>query len=807
MREELEKDNIDKENNIDYKALLFNYFIHWKWFVISVIVCITAAWLYIHSTQPLYDINAKVLIKEDKYGRKSSSAGVFAGMEALGLMNNTNNFNNELEIIKSRTIIQKAVEENNSYIFYYIKKGLMSQEIYKETPVFCYMTPTEALKLKESAKINMVIKNNYSVNVTAIINEEEFTKEIKKLPGLLSTPYGTISFTKNKEAKPLKDELSVKSIIVSPRIVTNSYIETLSVEPSDKMTTIGLINLKSANIKRGIDFVNAVVKQYNIFTNDDKNEIATKTAEFINQRIGIIDEELGSTEKKLEEFKKGAGLTDLTSDAQTALKERSEYEKKRVENITQIQIVQFLKDYANNPSNQWEVLPVNVGLSDNALSQLIGNYNEMLLERKRLLHTSSENNPAVVNISTSIQSMRNSVLTTITSLYKSLNITKKDLDLQAAKYEGKISNAPRQEREFVSISRQQEIKSGLYLMLLQKREENAITLASVANNAQIIDEAQSSVFPISPKKNIIYLIALIVGIGIPIGILYIIDLLKYKIESREDVEKITKVSIIGDIPLSQKDNKNNSNCIVVKENKNDMMAEVFRNIRTNLLYMLDKNEKVIMFTSSKTGEGKSFVVSNTAMSFALMGKKVLTIGLDIRKPGLNKAFGISHKKEGITAYLSDSENTDLNSLIIQSEFNENLYILPGGSIPPNPTELLMRPALDKALSILKEKFDYILIDTAPIGTVTDTQIISHVADVTVYLCRADVTTKTEYTYINYLEQEKKINKLCTLINGIDISNKKYGYIYGYGKYGSYGQKYGYSKKHGYGYGYGYDKLE
>ena len=579
--------------------------------------------------------------------------------------------------------------------------------------------------------------------------------------------------------------------------VARDYCKSLSIAPTSKTTSVAVISLKNSSLQRGQDFINQLLEMYNRNTNNDKNEIAQKTAEFIDERIGIISKELGSTEANLETFKRDAGITDLTSEAQIALAGNAEYEKKSVENRTQISLVNDLRKYLRG--NEYEVLPSNVGLQDAALIGAIERYNEMLMERKRLLRTSTENNPTIVNLDTSIRAMKANVQATLEGTLQGLMITKESLDREASRYSRRISNAPGQERAYVSIARQQEIKAGLYLMLLQKREENAIALAATANNAKIIDEAIADDIPVSPKRSMIYLIALVLGIGIPVGIIYLIELTKFKIEGRADVEKLTSVPVVGDIPLTDEKNDKNGS-IAVFENKNNLMSETFRNIRTNLQFMLDNDQKVILVTSTVSGEGKSFVSSNLAISLSLLGKKVVIVGLDIRKPGLNKVFQLSNKEKGITQYLSNPE-TDLMELVQPSDVNKNLFILPGGTVPPNPTELLARNGLDRAIEILKKNFDYVILDTAPIGMVTDTLLIGRIADLSVYVCRADYTHKAEYTLINELSFEKKLPNLCTVINGVDLKKRKYGYYYGYGKYGKH---YGYGKRYGYGYGYGQD---
>lgn len=779
----------EQEEQVDYKALFFKYLIHWKWFVASIVVCLIGGWIYLHYTTPVYSITGSVIIKDNKKNNSVSTG--LADLEDLGFYSSTNNFDNEVEVLHSRTLLKKVVEELDLYINYRTRENLRPVELYKDTPVKVWLTPEEAEKLPNGAAVlEVVLKPGGKLSVSTEIDEQEFKQDFNKLPALLTTPYGTFSFTPGDSAIVEKEQ-EITVTVAAPRIMANGYANALSVEPTSKTTTIAQITLQNTSPQRGVDFINKLIEIYNRDANDDKNEVASKTAEFIDERIKIINGELGTTEKELETFKRDAGLTDLKSDAQLALSENSEYEKKRAENSTQLRLVQFLSEYANNPDHAYEVLPVNVGLTDTGLTELINRYNEMLLERKRLLRTSSESNPVVVNLDASIRAMRSNVQTTILSVQKGLMITKADLERQAGKYAGRITSAPGQERQLVSISRQQEIKAGLYLMLLQKREENTITLASTANNARIVDEAQAELFPVSPKGKLIYLIAFVLGIAIPVGIIYIIELLRYKIEDRSDVKKLTTVPIIGDIPAS--DNMPKEGSVVVRENQNDMMAETFRNVRTNVQYMLGSNQKVVLITSTTSGEGKSFVAANLAISFALLGKKVVIVGLDIRKPGLNKAFQMSHKEDGITRYLADPEHTDLMSLLQQSNVTPNLYILPSGAIPPNPTELVARDSLVQAVDRLKKEFDYVILDTAPIGMVTDTQLISRVADMSIYVCRAGYTPKAGYLFINELRDHKKLPNLCTIINDVNIKTGKYGY-------GTYG-KYGYGRTYGYGYGY------
>lgn len=808
MKEEIvnERQCETEDEKIDIQQLLFKYIIHWPWFVGAVLVCLIGAWIYLRMATPVYNISVTVLIKDDK---KGGNTGSMVGLEELGLsglISSSQNIDNELEVLRSKTLVKEVINLLNLYVSYTDEDGFPSKNMYKTSPVLVSLTPQEAEKLTDPMVVEMALYGEGGLEVNVTVGDKEYQKHFEKLPAVFPMDEGTLAFFQSPDSLSLKKDTMeassnirhITAKIKSPMKVARAYCENLKIEPTSKTTSVAVISLKNSSLQRGQDFINQLLEMYNRNTNNDKNEIAQKTAEFIDERINIISKELGSTEANLENFKRNAGITDLTSEAQIALTGNAEYEKKRVENRTQISLIEDLRKYIRG--NEYEVLPGNIGLQDPGLVATIERYNEMLVERKRLLRTSTENNPTIINLDTSIRAMKSNVQATLDGSLKGLLITKADLEREASRFSRRISDAPGQEREYVSIARQQEIKAGLYLMLLQKREENAIALAATANNAKIIDEAIADDIPVSPKRRMIYLIALVLGIGIPVGIIYLIGLTKFKLEGRADVEKLTTIPIVGDIPLTDEKNEKDGS-IAVFENQNNLMSETFRNIRTNLQFMLQNDKKVILVTSTVSGEGKSFISANLAISLSLLGKKVVIVGLDIRKPGLNKVFRLSTKEKGITLYLANPE-TDLMSLVQPSDINQNLYILPGGTVPPNPTELLARDGLDKAIEILKKSFDYVVLDTAPVGMVTDTLLIGRVADLSVYVCRADYTHKVEYTLINELAEEKKLPNLCTVINGVDLKRRKYGYYYGYGKYGKY---YGYGKRYGYGYGYGQEK--
>ena len=794
------KDKLGEQSKeqVNIQELLFRYLIHWPWFVISIIICIACAWGYLRLTTPIYNISATVLIKDEKKGGGASMSSDLEKMGLEGFVSSSSNVDNEIEVLRSKSLAREVVNNLGLFVTYMDEDEFPSKELYHTSPVLVSLTHQEADKLPGRMEINMILQPTGALGVQITVGEKEYRKQFDKLPAVFPTDEGTVAFFANNDTlsavcpENITKERHITAFINRPFSVLKEYVNSLSIAPTSKTTSVVVISLENTNTRRGRDYINKLLEMYNINANNDKNEVAQKTAEFIDERIGIISKELGSTEQDLENFKRSAGITDLNSEAQIALTGNAEYEKKRVENQTQINLVMDLQRYMKG--NEYEVLPSNIGLQDAASAGAIDRYNQMLVERKRLLRTSTENNPTIINLDTSIRAMRTNVQATLDATLKGLQITKEDLAREASRYSRRINDAPTQERQFVSIARQQEIKSGLYLMLLQKREENAITLAATANNAKIIDEALADDNPISPKKTIVYLAALVLGVGLPVGVIYLIDLTKFKIEGRADVEKLTSLPVVGDIPLA--DEKTGS--IAVFENQNNLMSETFRNVRTNLQFMLENGKNVILVTSTISGEGKSFISANLAISLSLLGKKVVIVGLDIRKPGLNKVFNIPKKEHGITQYLTNT-TANLMDFVQPSDINKNLFILPGGTVPPNPTELLARGGLEKAIETLKANFDYVILDTAPVGMVTDTLLIGRVADLSVYVCRADYTHKAEFTLINELAENNKLPNLCIAVNGLDLNSRKYGYYYGYGKYGKY---YGYGKRYGYGYGYG-----
>ena len=539
---------------VDFKKIIFEYLLHWRFIAICLVLALVGSYFYLRYQTPVYKVASTVLIKQGEKS-KASSVAQMAVMQDLGSFSMANNFDNEVEIIQSYTLTKKVVNTLGLYIDYSLEnKFSYSYPLYKNSPLQVWMTPDDAENLPSLLKVHLEPSSaqQFLATVSYVENGKEcqLKKTFEKLPAVFITPVGNVSLSLSSDSLSV-EELAlladVKATIAPPSMVADSYKGRLSATPTSEYTSIIQLLIYDTNRLRGIDFLNTLVAIYNNEANEDKNQVAMRTAEFIDERIRVINEELGTTENELADYMQRAGLTDLNANAQIALKENSEYDQKRAENTNQLRLVSYLHEYINNPEHINEVIPANVGLTDATLANIISQYNEMMIERKRLLRTSKINSPAVINLDASIAAVRKTVVATVESLEKALQITRKNLDVEAGKFRTQISNAPKQERELRDISRQQEIKSELYLMLLQKREENAITLAAKANNGRIVEEARAGSL-VSPNKRNTYMAAFVLGLMFPLGCIWLMRTLRFKIEGREDVQNITDATIVGDIP-------------------------------------------------------------------------------------------------------------------------------------------------------------------------------------------------------------------------------------------------------------------
>lgn len=797
----------EEKSNFDFAVIYTTLILNWKWFVLSLIICLGAAHIYLRYATPIYQAAAKLLIKEEQNGRRGNSIQSSAN---LGIISNSNGIDNEMEILKSRTLAQQAVYDLKLYTTYRHEGRIKDHLIYGEQEVNVDMDYEHLKKLNApmSFKITREGRNYHVVGSYFVpIDDNSYNpgpvtvdKVITALPATLGTRVGMVKFTQNGNYM-LRDGESLKVTMIAPEIAAGKYVGSLSVSPSTKATSIAQLVITDEIPQRAIDYLKQLAIVYNRQANEDKNQIAVRTEQFINQRLEKINAELGNTEGQLENYKKRNNMVQLSMNASTAFSNADSYAQKLNEANTQVALLDELTKYMNEPSNRHQPIPSNVGLNDASATSLINKYNEIALQRNQLLHSASESSPTVTPLTSQLDDLQASIKRAMSQARAGLNIQRNSIASQQGKYQGQISNTPEQERILTQIGRQQEVKSGLYLMLLQKREENSISLAATADKGKLID---NPVFAgkVTPKDSIILMIAFGLGLAIPALILFLLAFFRYKIEGHDDVAKLTKLPIIADVAIASDRAKTKAD-IVVHENKNNLMEEIFRSLRTNLQFLMKEHDKVILMTSTTSGEGKTFIASNVAISFALLGKKVVLVGLDIRKPRLAELFEIDDHHHGITNLLIKDNITwdDVNKQIVNSGVNNNLDLLMAGPVPPNPGELVTRKSLEETMDILKEHYDYIVIDTAPVGLVTDTLALGRIANATVYVCRADYTQKSSFGLINGLAYEKKMPNMSIVLNGVDLSKKKYGYYYGYGKYGKYGKyaSYGaYGKQYGYG---------
>lgn len=789
----------EQDSGFNYREILDAVILHWHWFAISIIGCLFVAFLYLRCKSPVYSTWAEVLIKEDDPYKRRMSGGGLADFTQLGVLTNSNGFDNEVEILGSKTLARRAVTNLKLYVRYSFDGVLRDEELYRTSPVVADMSPVDldTLSMPLSMEITPLQEGGYHIEGEAL--RERFEADVKSFPVRVKTLSGWVTLRPNPNFAGASDGRTLRIGIFRPAIMAEAFLGATSIEPISKMTTIARITMSDTQRQRAEDYMNELIRVYNEDANEVKNEVALKTEAFVNKRIKIIDAELGTTESDLELYKKRNQLVDLMSGAEAAYKGLENYQTQQIELQTQMLLVKSLKEYVDNPANYMEIIPANLGLTDESLNSMIAGYNAKVVERKRLLTTAPESSPVVVSITNAISSLYPGIRHSLSTVYDNMRVQKRHVDEQYDLFIGRLSDAPTQERVLTDIGRQQSVKAALYQILLQKREENAISLASTVDKAQVIDAPESTIRPISPKKKLVALIALVLGVAIPAGLIYLLNLLRYRIEGRNDIEKLTDLAVLSDIFVAG-DLKDGKRAIVVRENSNDIMEETFRSLRTNLGFVMKKSEKVLLCTSVMPGEGKTFVSTNLAMSMALMGRKVLVVGLDIRKPRLAKLFGLVTGHHGLTTYLAGEDSSDgfLREQIFNSGMHANLDVLPAGLIPPNPGELITSERLDDAFARFREWYDMVIVDTPPVGLVSETLLLGRLADATLIVCRCDYSLKRNFNIVNTIHQEGKLPKMNLVLNGVDLQQRKYGYYYGYGNYGRYGRYGSYGSYGGYG---------
>jgi len=780
QKQDFYNDVIDSEiEDVNLREQLDKYLVHWRWFLLSIIIGLALSFIYLRYTTPSYQATTTILVKDEKKGGMLSELSAFADLGLGGSMKS--NVDNEIEILKSRTLVESTIEKLNLNVSLFVKGNVVDRDIYAETPIKAYFVSKVLLFNEAKQVLECKLLDSTTFALEDEIEDDEkggfilsSKKEFKygeKIPTRIGTLIiqKTAFYGKNHTGR----FESIRIVINQLDELAEGFRQKLKVEPISKTSSVVSISISDPVSKKAENFLDTMIDIYNEDAAEDKNFISENTSKFIAGRLGLIAQELDGVEQDVESFKKTNKLTDIESEAKLFIEGSNEYDKKGVETEIQLNVVSSLLDFIKKSTNS-DLLPSNMITDNGDASGLISTYNQLVLDRNRILKSATVENPSVVKLDQQINSLKSNVAASLRRMQSNLQIQNRDIKSQEGILNSKIGKIPVQERQFRVIARQQKVKEELYLYLLQKREETAISLSATEPNARVIDAAKAEKFPISPKKKIIYLAGLILGLLVPFGIIYADDLLDTKIKSKLDLEGKTQIPFIGDVPTSD------DIAELIKSESRTSSAEAIRIVRTNLEFMLTKVPegvaKTIFVTSTFPSEGKTFISVNLAATFALSGRRVLLIGADIRNPKFGEYIDVPSM--GLTNYLS-SNDKNVQDYVIKHKGYENFFILPSGVIPPNPAELLMSKRVDQLFEELKKEYDYIIVDTAPVSLVTDTILIAKNADTFVYVMRANVLEKRMLNIANTFYKEKKLPNMCIVLNDTD-STKGYGYGYGYG---------------------------
>lgn len=768
------------DTGINLVDLLAYFASKWKWFLLSVLVCGGIAWYHYARSPLVYFRSATVIIKDPS--NKTSTTG----LDRFDNIINKVNVANEILQFRSKKLMREVLQRLHADISYQLEDGLRSNELYNQSPVLLsfpdalpeqHFAFTVTLKEKKS----LVLSDFTGIDVKSDFTVEMYdTVTLSRGMRVVATP--TNYYNDSWTGTPIRvAKLPMESMV-------NYYKSALGIQQEEEESSILTLALKDGSAARAEDILNTLINVYNEEAIKDKNQVAVNTADFINDRLIIIENELGGVESELETFKQRNQIVDIASSAGMYMSESQKYNTDALELETQLRLANFIKDYLTDPAKETDLIPSNTGIGDMNIESQINLYNTAKLKRDHLIDDSSANNPVVLELNNSLRAMKQNIIRAVDNMIVSLNVQRSDAQSREMRAQNRITSIPTKERKMLSIERQQKVKEALYLFLLNKREENALSQAMADNNARVIDGAEGSNSPISPNRNRILLLGLLVGLAIPslacLGILF----LDTRVHSRKDVEGIVSVPYLGEIPQDKeagKLNEQESPFLLAKEQRDSTVSEAFRILRTNMAFMARKDlpQQVIIFTSLNEGAGKTFISKNLGMSLVLAKKKVILIDMDIRRGTLSRQFHL--KKIGLTNYLAD--NTLLAEDIIQHQ--DGFDIIAAGAIAPNPAELLMDERLDNLVTELRRRYDYIVVDSVPVGIIADATISNRIADLTIFVARAGRLDRRQLPEIEQLYKENKLHNMALVLNGADL-HRRYGY---YGYYG-YSYKYGYGKK-------------
>lgn len=762
-----------QEQEIDLIELFYKLLAHWRWFLLTGVVALIGAYIYVHATTPVYQASASVVIK-DSDGSDKAIDELFQKVAPASLASSNTQIEDEMEILRSRSILLQVVNELNLHTKYKVKDGLFYNEM--SAPPISAALDEVSMDTLHGALLIQIEKAGERYAVSSAVDDVCVTETFAGFPAFIETPAGRCTL-RLLPGHTFSEAMKVN--ICRPIDAVNYYSKQLTVSTTSKKTSIISLTFKDTDKKRAETFLDKLIEVYNRDAMDDKNKVTGNTLIFLEERLDSISYELGFVEKHLEQYKQKERLSDIKTNMTLDLNTNNEYEKKLLDVEMQLNMTTYIYNYLLDDKHRFSLLPVNTGISDTELMRLINEYNKELLERERLMKTMKTDNPTLVNQDVRIDALRRNVVSSVAGVKDGLNIARTDILRKTKYFNSRIGNMPKQEREFNNIDRQQQIKANLYLMLLERREQAAISLAATMNKARVIDTPLTADAPIAPRSMMVYAGSLFLGCVMTAGVILFGGIFRTRIMSVTEVES-TQLPVIGIIPFAKEG-------VGVEEGRNGIMEESFRRLRSNLRFLTEEGDKkCILMTSTVSGEGKSFISINMALTLAFLGCKVLVVGLDIRRPRLAEYFGIKSRM-GMTSYLS---GTDVRpeDIIFPSGVHEQLFVVPAGPVPPNPAELLERPKLKEAFTYFREQFDYIIVDSAPVGMVSDTLSLNKVTDFTLYVCRMNYTHKNALPEIVEVQRSGQLNQISLVVNGGNLAEKKYGYG------GRYGYGYGYSDK-------------
>lgn len=774
----------DDEETIDIREFIENVLIYWRWIIVSVVAFLVGGTVYLMTQAPEFESKASILIVDPK--SQMNEMSILNELNQMGLSTGTRNAtNNEERVLRSTHLMRRVVDELDLHTKYFRKEKLYRQELYLQSPYRVTLDSAGLLHL--TGRLELKIdqeEDGYTLEGT--YREETFSATTTQLPFTFHTPAGKLRVGKRSQPAATNTATATDKIYVTithPDRVAEWLSKTGVQTEIDKTSDEIWITFQSNNVQLGKDVLSTLVRLYNLDAVEQITQSAIYSSIFIDGRLTLLEDELAQEEKRIEDYKKSNELTNIDADAALFLENNSQYYKQQTETEIQLQLVSYLQQYIRDPKNKYSLIP-DPGLADGSMAHIINEYNSLLISRDKLTQGGSANNPTLQQLNRQLTTMHASITEGMQNLHKSLDIRLKEIEQQNRLLRTRLQAIPRQEREFVEIKRQQQVKESLYVFLLQKREEASLSKAVATNKARLLN-APNSAAQVAPRSALIMAVFFLLGLALPVIVVLLRNLLNTTINSRADVEKLTNLPILAEL------SHNKTTESLFDHNSNEEPnSELFRLLRAKLQFVLrPPEEKVVLVTSTQPGEGKSFVSVNLAVTLSMMDKKVLLVGLDLRKPTVARIMNI-HDKSGITAYLSGME-TDVSNLIYRLPEYPNLDVLPAGVIPPNPNELIMKTQFDQLFAELKPQYDYVILDTSPVGAVSDTYLVDRVADLCLYVCRSEYSDKRNIEFINRLHREGTLKRINLVINDVQFESNKYSYY----------------RKYGYGYGYGYGKKK